>query len=181
MKDKMKSFKNYIYLSEVKVQLKPKELDIKDFIRGTYKKNSDGSYDVNGNVDLSNIGFTKIPWKFNKISGSFICLHNELISLEGAQKEVGDDFSCSYNQLKSLEGAPEIVGNYFHCTYNQLKSLEGAPEKVGGNFNCSGNELTSLESAPKVVGGNFICINNSKKFTEEDIEKVSNVKGVVYV
>ena len=58
-----------------------------------YTINPDGSIDVDGNVNLSYMGLTKIPIKFNKVSGYF---------------------DCSYNFITSLEGCPrEVVGNFF--------------------------------------------------------------------
>ena len=113
-------------------------------------------------VDISNLGFEKIPDIFQDVT------------VEG-------DFDCSYNSLTSLEGAPEKVDGYFDCVSNQLTSLEGAPEKVGGNFYCSYNSLTSLEGAPEKVGGDFYCSNNAVKFTEEQVRAVCDVKGRIYV
>jgi hypothetical protein len=37
------------------------------------------------------------------------------------------------------------------------------------------------EGCPKEVGGDFDCYNNPIKFTQEDVRKVCNVKGVIYV
>jgi hypothetical protein len=74
-------------------------------VEGTYTIQSDGTFDVNGNVNMSKMNLTKIPVKFGKITGYF---------------------DCSYNQLTTLEGAPQSVGRHFNCRYNQLTSLEGA-------------------------------------------------------
>lgn len=97
----------------------------------------------------------------------FICNHNpDIISLEGAPKEVTGDFMCNNNpKLKSLEGAPVKVGgdfNYFDCS-DKLKSLEGAPREIGGDFVCCDTKLTSLKGIHKQItnlGGKFIS-NNS--------------------
>ena len=124
------------------------------------KKNSDGSYDVDGDVDLQDLKLTKLPLKFNHVYGYF---------------------ACDFNQLTSLEGAPMTVGTSFWCTNNNLTSLEGAPMTVGTSFWCDNNQITSLEGAPKTVGGNFWCTNNQKKFTEAEVRAVSNVKGYIYV
>jgi len=62
-----------------------------------------------------------------------------------------------------------------------LTSLKDGPEKVGGDFVCSSNNLTSLKGAPKEVGGSFKCSSNKIKFTEEDVRKVSKVKGEIRV
>lgn len=53
---------------------------------------------------------------------------------------------------------------------------------VKGNFNCSYcPKLTSLEGAPKNVERDFYCHDCAVKFTKEDVERVSNVKGEIYV
>ena len=105
----------------------------------------------------------KLPIPFGKVDGEFDCSGcKELISLEGAPKEVGGHFfayDCS--KLTSLEGAPKEVGGdvCIHSCSN-LTSLEGTPEKVGDNFDCSEcPNLTSLEGAPKEVSGWFTCRN----------------------
>ena len=91
------------------------------------------------------------------------------------------NFFCSDNQLTSLEGCPSEVGGYFDCSSNQLTSLEGCPSEVGGNFSCRNNQLTSLEGCPSEVGGDFSCYYNKRKFTEDEVRAVCNVKGSIYV
>jgi hypothetical protein len=125
-----------------------------------YSINEDGSIDVDGDVDLSNNGLTKIPLKFRNVLGDFYCHENQLTSLEGAPNIVGGDFNCDDNQLTSLEGAPLSVGGYFSCEYNNLTSLECAPTSIGGDFDCVGNNIASLEGAPQSVGGQFNCGDN---------------------
>ena len=120
-----------------------------------------------------------------KVGGIFYCNGcNSLISLKGAPKEVGGNFICSdCESLISLEGAPKKVGLDFDCfSCNSLKSLEGAPKEVGGDFSCfKCKSLISLEGAPKEVGRDFSCFKCKGKFTEEDVKKVSNVKGNIIV
>ena len=98
----------------------------------------------------------KFPFPFGTVNGDFNCsVCDELISLEGAPKEVSGDFeSYSCPKLTSLVGAPEYVGDNFDCTdCPKLTSLEGAPEKVGKNFTCENcPKLTSLEYLPKEIG-----------------------------
>ena len=84
-----------------------------------YTINSDGSIDVDGDVNLTNKKLTKLPVKFNKVSGNFYCSSNKL-TLEGGPKEVGGDFYCSNTQLTTLEGSPKEVGGDFNCFNNQL-------------------------------------------------------------
>ena len=92
-------------------------------------------------------------------------------------------FYCNYCKLlTSLEGAPKKVSGDFICSNcDSLTSLKGAPEKVSGDFYCNYNSLTSLEGAPIEIGGDFRCKAGCKEFYEEDVKKVSNVQGVIYV
>jgi hypothetical protein len=72
---------------------------------------------------------------------------------------------------------------YSYDLYNKgLASLPNdIPKYVGGNFFCQCNNLTSLQGAPKHVGGHFYCYDNEKKFTEEEVRAVCDVKGNVHV
>ena len=90
-----------------------------------YSINSDGSIDVDGNVAISNKYLSKIPIKFNKVSGSFDCSWNNLISLENSPIEVGGDFICDLNRLKSLVGSPIKINGYLSCIGYKLETLDG--------------------------------------------------------
>jgi hypothetical protein len=125
-----------------------------------YTINGDGTVDVDGDVDLSHRNLSKLPLKFGRVTGSFNCFYNQLTTLEGCPREVGDGFNCSYNQLTTLEGCPrEVVGDFF-CNDNELNTLLGCPKEVGGDFDCYNNQLTSLEGCPKEVVGSFDCSHN---------------------
>ena len=125
-----------------------------------YTVNTDGTVDVDGDVDLNGQSLSKLPLKFGKVFGFFLCSSNQLTSLEGAPKAVGKSFNCTANKLTSLRGAPLNVPGDFGCQMNKLTSLEGSPEKVVGGFTCYMNNLITLEGAPKKVGGNFYCSMN---------------------
>lgn len=125
-----------------------------------YTINSDGSVDVDGEVNLSEMGLKKLPIKFGKVTGNFYCDYNKLTSLDGAPKEVGENFNCDVNQLTSLRGAPKEIGASFYCNYNQLVTLRGAPKEVAGNFYCNHNQLITLEGSPKELGHFFSCEGN---------------------
>ncbi len=95
-----------------------------------YTINSDGSIDVDGDVDISplriraqhlpNQELKKLPLKFGEVTGNFDCSYNQLTTLEGAPRSVWGDFNCSDNKLTTLEGAPESVGGNFLCYWNLL-------------------------------------------------------------
>ena len=101
----------------------------------------------------------KLPFPFGKVDGNFDCSAcTELISLEGAPKEVGGGFSCSY------------------C--GELTSLEGAPEKVGDVFNCSDcPNLTSLKYLPKEING---VLKVDKRFREKIPSDIKIIMGIQY-
>jgi len=148
-----------------------------------YTINSDGIVDVDDDVYLSEKRLTKLPLKFGKVSGSFTCDTNQLITLEGSPQSVGDYFNCSRNYLTTLEGCTKSVGSfhcgsnklttlefcprsvsgYFDCNHNQLTTLEGGPQSVGDYFDCGYNKLISLEFCPQSVGGYFACSYNKLK------------------
>ncbi len=132
-----------------------------------YTINSDGSIDVDGSVYLFNKNLDKLPLSFNKVNGYFDCSFNELTTLEGCPKYVGDNFSCFYNKLTTLEGCPNEVDGNFNCDNNYLKSLKGCPKYVGNRFSCSSNYLTSLEGSTERVGGMFKCSYNNLTSLEE--------------
>jgi hypothetical protein len=142
-----------------------------------YTINDDYSIDVSGNVDLGNKSLTKIPLKFNKVSGDFYCTDNNLNTLEGSPESVGWSFYCGENNLTTLKGGPEEVGRDFFCSNNQLTTLKGGPKRVGIIFYCSWNKLTTLEGGPEFVGGNFICRNNP--LTYGKMSPTREYKGVI--
>ena len=108
-------------MSEQEIHDICEELFIKE-----YTINTDGSIDVDGNVVISNISLSKIPIKFNKVTGYFNCSYNCLTTLENSPKKIGKNFSCYSNRLTSLEGFPQKVGEYTHCYLNfYLESING--------------------------------------------------------
>ena len=125
-----------------------------------YTINPDGSIDVDGDVDLTEWNLTKLPLKFNKVSGSFLCYDNYLTSLDGCPKEVVGNFNCARNNLTNLIGGPKEVGGYFDCSDNKLTSLDGCPKEVICGFHCADNKLTTLEGCPEKIGDSFNCQQN---------------------
>ena len=106
-----------------------------------YTINSDGSIDVDDNVNLYNYRLTKLPLKFNKVNGWFDCSDNNLISLEGSPVEVNNGFYCRNNNLTSFEYTPRIIRGGFSCSDNNIKSFEYFPSYVKGWFDCYDNPI----------------------------------------
>ncbi len=97
-----------------------KEYDIKN-----YTINPDGSIDVDGDVELGALNLNKIPLKFNNVSGYFNISSNNITSLEGFPKEVGDSVHCSYNKISTFEYFPNKINTNIYMYNNPLESLEG--------------------------------------------------------
>ena len=133
----------------------------KEYRIENYTINPDGSIDVDGIVKLLYMGLEKLPLRFNRVSGDFICNRNRLTTLEGCPNYVGGFFDCANNQLESLEGSPKEVGQDFYCQYNKLTSLKGCSEFVGGGFYCQTNNLSTLEGIPLKIGSTLNCHSNN--------------------
>jgi hypothetical protein len=134
------------------------EMEIED-----YNINDDYSINIIENgLDLDDKYLLKIPdfIKFKKVDGYF---------------------SCPYNKLSNLNNCPTEVGGIYQVNHNRLTTLKGCPGIIHSNFYCSYNKLTSLEGCPAIVEGDFYCKGNTVKFIEEDVRKVCNVKGEIYV
>ena len=152
---------------------------LKRYTSGTWKYNpATGLVDVDGDFNCDDLGLSDFKEvRFGVVGGSFYCNNNQLTSLEGAPRKVGEYFYCEHNQLTSLKGAPQKVGQVFSCGDNRLTTLEGAPQKVGGGFfgggfNCNDNNLTTLEGGPQEVGGHFYCEHNQLTSLEGAPQKV---------
>ena len=84
------------------------------------------------------------------------------------------------------DGKFEVSSNgYIEVKNEDITSLTNGLfiwTNIQGNFICSDCEsLISLEGAPEKVGGIFYCGGCGIKFTNDDVKKVSNVKGIIYV
>lgn len=197
VKEQIKQFlkKNFKNASSCKISDEP-NADGKYEVSGKYisTKNKKITSLTNGMFIWANVdgdfscweckSLTSLEGAPKEVGGGFYCfICKSLTSLEGAPQKVGRDFNCwGCTSLKSLEGAPKEVSGEFDCHSCALTSLEGAPEKVGGDFSCETNSsLISLEGAPKEVGGNFRCGYCPARFTENDVKKVSNVKGKISI
>ena len=158
----MINLKNYIIESILDIEDNIDNMDesIKDqinqFLKDNFKTNSTYQISKKPNKD----------GKFEVSSNGYIEVKNE-------------DITSLTNRLFIWTN---IKGNFICSDCASLISLKGAPKEVGGYFNCSRcDSLTSLEGAPKEVGGDFYCRSCKGGFIEEDVKKVSNVKGIIFL
>ena len=117
-----------------------------------YTINSDGSIDVDGNVNLWDKKLTELPLTFNKVNGYFDCGNNILTSLKGSPRWVGSSFYCRYNRLTSLEFSPDYVGGDFRCIDNDLIDNYCDTEILGDFY-------TSLEQDGLIINSYDIATN----------------------
>lgn len=102
--------------------------ELESVITGEYtiKTDKSGRYiDIDGDVNLKGMAFTKIPWKFGEVTGDFICDTYTLTTLENSPHYVGGIFDCSSNQLTNLVGLPTYIGEELFCYENNISSFEG--------------------------------------------------------
>lgn len=115
---------------------------------------NDGLIDVEGNVKVCDGRLFKLPLRFGRVSGDFIC-NSKLNTLKGSPYFVGGDFNCNNNELTSLEGGPAYVRGSYHCSENKLITLKGCAREVGRDFLCNGNLLENLIGSPNKINGYF--------------------------
>jgi len=132
---------------------------LRDYEVENYIINPDMSVDVEGNLILYHCHLKSIEVDFNKVSGDFTCEGNELTSLLGAPKYVGNHFVCADNKLTNLKGSPALVRGNFFCSKNNLTTLLGAPQRVEKSVMCYDNQLTSLEFFPNGGELGFYHVN----------------------
>jgi len=129
---------------------------------------------IKGNVDFFRLNLTELPDLSDvKVLGRFNCVLNQLQTLEGAPKYVGDYFSCSNNQLLTLKGAPEYVVGDFYCCYNpQLTTLKSLPKYIGGDLYWHDTKVTMEDFYENLLlsdvkGNPMATCNNQSKYPEE--------------
>jgi hypothetical protein len=162
----MKYIKTYEGLFDFfkKKETDPKKIEIikicKEYNITKYTINDDYSIDVDGPVDLSHKKLTKIPIKFNNVTGFFSCVGNQLVDLENAPRRVERNFMCQnqYNDsFISLKGAPEYVGFRFDFNDNEnLKDFTDFPTYVGATIDARSTGLYSFDCIPESATKVFI-------------------------
>ena len=191
----MKTLKEYITEGILDIEDNIENLTveslIEDFIRENYnttakiqikKKVDKYIVSTKGYVEVKNNNITELTnglFEWDEVKGFYCHGCTSLQSLKGAPKEIRGSFDCTdCSSLESLIGAPKKVGKSFSCIgCTSLQSLKGAPKEVGGYFYCNKCiSLKSLEGAPEKVGRGFYCERCGKKFTEEDVRNVCDVK-----
>lgn len=92
---------------------------------GIYTINTDGTIDVNQDVDLRYYEISNFPLSFNKVCGDFDCGHNIITSLLGSPRYVSGNYIFTQNRLISTySGDDDIeVGGGIYLYNNRLPKL----------------------------------------------------------
>lgn len=118
--------------------------------------NGDNSIDVDTDVFLQ-VRSTKIPVKFNKVAGDFVCIGGRLKTLENAPNEVGGDLLLHHHHITSLVGGPSIVRGNYDVSNNPITSLEGIASEIGKNLHLKEcdelEDLKNIHKYLKKIGG----------------------------
>lgn len=93
--------------------MKPEDFGIKKY----YWKN--GLLNVDQSVDINNKKLTEIPFPFGAVKGHFDCSENQLVSLVGCPREIGDTFRCVKNKIKTIDDFPENRLNHLILANNK--------------------------------------------------------------
>ena len=179
------------------------KLEIQNFLDSNYSGisgfceisddvNKDGLYEVkirskfrNGEVNLkpSAKSFTNGTFVITEADCSLLISNNNyLTTLEDCPKTIKKTLCIAIcPNLVSLKGCPEKVGSFMCRKNNKLKSLEGCPKIITGTFICiECDNIKSLDGFPKRAEEvYFLCCG--KNFTEDEIQKVCNVKNDIRV
>ena len=137
-----------------------------------YTINNDLTIDLKNDLYLRNCSIKEFPnyIQFNNVAGSVSLADIGLISLRGCPRKIGGFFSCGYNLITSFTGGPEEI--LISSTYSRGNSGYGY---AASNL----KKLVSIEGLAKTINGNLWMIDNRNFFTEEEIRKISNIKGEV--
>lgn len=88
-----------------------------------WELNSDGTIDINGDLNLSGRRLNEFPIKIRIIRGSLNVSHNYFKNLKGFPTCITGNLNVSFNKLKTLEGKPKYIDGYISLEGNdRLKS-----------------------------------------------------------
>lgn len=137
-----------------------------------YTINDDLSVDVNGSVDLSDVGLKRIFVQFGIVHGNFYCGNNKLISMEGFPYEVRGSLLCQNNQLTDFAYCPKVVFENFNCTFNPILSIKKLTPRIGGNF----SHYTTVSQPNKIMEIESHYLRDKKSNTERYFVSLSSTE-----
>ncbi len=116
-----------------------------------YKKNSDGSFTVKGDLSLRGLGLSRLPDLTNvNVEGGIDISNNKLLSLEGLPQTPIKFLNASHNLLLCFAGCtPVIEGSFNYQDNAYLQTTLGKPQaakyEYGNGRRDPGRRATSTE------------------------------------
>lgn len=135
------------------------------------KVGADELFYIEGNLNLSNMGLTKLPDLSDcQVNGSFDCSRNPLTSLRGCPMYVCGDFVCTHTNITTLKGMSNVEDSFeanIILSHNKLKNLHDMSESIDvldAFIDVSHNELTDLRGVRRVGQIKYLnCSHNKLK------------------
>lgn len=128
----------------------------------------DNSITIHGDFVLNYIYFSpikKLPFKLNKVYGSFILINAGLKSLDGCPKYVCHDFNVSQNQLSTLDGGPVFVGeNYNVCQEYELENIDGIADYIGQDLLIKNVSYDMKKINKNIIMGGYVQVYSNCSF-----------------
>jgi hypothetical protein len=157
---------------------------------------------ISGDFRISSLPIKDLSNGPEEVGGKFFCANcNELESLEGGPKRVGELLLYELNSLKSLKYGPTATKDFQIANCPELKDLKDCPRSVYQELyisNCGINtlkylpivaydkvtikgnkELKSLNKAKKITTKNVYFANNGFECTNDMIKQIWNVSGSI--
>ena len=138
---------------------------------GTFTKNTDGSVDVNENVDkITKVVRLNLSWKNSPTICEEIgyfrnlkeleCIRNEMTSLDISNNTALTYLKCAYNKLASLDVSNNKALTKLECYWNyNLTSLDVSNCTALTRLDCYSNPLTSLDVSNCSALTRLDCLN----------------------
>lgn len=134
------------------------------------KVGADELFYIEGNLNLSNMGLTKLPNLSDcQVNGSFDCSHNPLTSLRGCPMYVCGDFTCTHTNITTLKHMSTVYDGFvanIYLSHNKLKNLHDMSEccdVFDAFIDVSHNELTDLRGVGRAGDGiKFLDCSHNK-------------------
>ncbi len=165
---------------------------LKDHDVENYVINDDDTVSVNGDIELINLQYKRLPVTFKEITGNVTIVASRLETLAGLPQTINGDLEMNKVKVLDWTGCPAIVkgsvhlessivngfggdalrevGKGVYLDYSVIESLKGFPPLVRGALSLRSSSVKSLEGLENThVMGNFSL---------QEVKNVTNLRGI---